>query len=155
MASHLRNIVLKSCTGNVIIRNEMRRAKSDTTTKMQIMIKSFESIDKNLHWELPPETRKIGLPSTRSLFTVNKSPHVHKKARDQFQLKINKEMLVMETKRHELSKKLFWLKRQRIFGSQFEIMFSFKTRLDKDELQQILHQSSEPKDVAKDDKVEE
>lgn len=53
-------------------------------------------------------------------------------------MKINKEMLVMETKRHELNKKLFWLKRQRIFGAQFEIMFAFKTRLDKQKLLDIL-----------------
>lgn len=114
------------------------------------MIRSFESIDKNLHWELPPTTRKIRLPSTRSLFTVLKSPHVHKKAREQFQMKINKEMLVMETKRHELSKKLFWLKRQRIFGAQFEIMFAFKTRLDKEKIQKILL-----KDELEDNKIDE
>ncbi|XP_071737790.1 small ribosomal subunit protein uS10m-like [Rutidosis leptorrhynchoides] len=152
MASHLRNILLKNCMGNVIIRNEMRRSKSDTTTKMQILIRSFESIDKNLHWELPPETCKIGLRSTKSLFTMNKSPHVHKKAREQFQMKINKEILVMETKRHELRNKFFWLKRQRIFGAQFEIMVSIKTRLDKEKLLQILHLKD---DVSKDDKVEE
>ncbi|KAL4578658.1 hypothetical protein LXL04_014787 [Taraxacum kok-saghyz] len=153
MASPLRKFLLKSTSGNVIVRREMRRAKSDSTTKMQIMIRSFESIDKNLHWELPPGTRKIGLPSTRSLFTVLKSPHVHKKAREQFQMKINKEMLVMETKRHELRKKFFWLKRQRIFGAQFEIMFSFKTRLDKAQLQKVLHPGL--KDISKDNKVEE
>lgn len=153
MASPLRKFLLKSSSGDVIVRREMRRAKSDSTTKMQIMIRSFESIDKNLHWELPPDTRKIGLPSTRSLFTVLKSPHVHKKAREQFEMKINKEMLVMETKRHELRKKLFWLKRQRIFGAQFEILFSFKTRLDKAQLQEVLQPGV--KDVSKYNKLEE
>lgn len=153
MASPLRKFLLKSSSGDVIVRREMRRAKSDSTTKMQIMIRSFESIDKNLHWELPPDTRKIGLPSTRSLFTVLKSPHVHKKAREQFEMKINKEMLVMETKRHELRKKLFWLKRQRIFGAQFEILFSFKTRLDKAQLQEVLQPGA--KDVSKYNKLEE
>ncbi|KAM0044567.1 putative ribosomal protein S10 [Helianthus debilis subsp. tardiflorus] len=82
------------------------------------MIRSSESIDKNLHWQLAPDTHKIGLPSTRSLFTVLKSPHVHKKAREQFQMIMNKEMLVMEMKGHELQKKFFWLKRQCIFGAQ-------------------------------------
>ncbi|KAI3705435.1 hypothetical protein L1987_75672 [Smallanthus sonchifolius] len=154
MASPLRKFLLKSSSGNVIVRRETRRAKSDSTTKMQIMIRSFESIDKNLHWELPPDTRKIKLPSTRSLFTVLKSPHVHKKAREQFEMRINKEMLVMETKRHELRKKFFWLKRQRIFGAQFEILFSFKTRLDKQKLQEILNQPG-LKDVSGNSKVEE
>ncbi|KAL8210466.1 hypothetical protein R6Q57_004903 [Mikania cordata] len=154
MASPLRKFLLKSNSGNVIVRRETKRAKSDSTTKMQIMIRSFESIDKNLHWQLPPGTRKIRLPSTRSLFTVLKSPHVHKKAREQFEMKINKEMLVMETKRHELRKKFFWLKRQRIFGAQFEILFSFKTRLDTEKLQKIL---LEPglKDVCKNNTVEQ
>ncbi|KAJ0771635.1 putative ribosomal protein S10 [Helianthus annuus] len=158
MASPLTKLLLKSTTGNLILRRELRRAKSDSTTKMQIMIRSFESIDKNLHWQLPPDTRKIGLPSTRSLFTVLKSPHVHKKAREQFQMKINKEMLVMETKRHELQKKFFWLKRQRIFGAQFEILFSFKTRLDKQKLQSVLLESgSKPrvKEGSGSEKVEE
>ncbi|KAI3809495.1 hypothetical protein L1987_25471 [Smallanthus sonchifolius] len=154
MASPLRKYLLKSSSGNVIVRRETRRAKSDSTTKMQIMIRSFESIDKNLHWELPPDTRKIRLPSTRSLFTLLKSPHVHKKAREQFEMRINKEMLVMETKRHELRKKFFWLKRQRIFGAQFEILFSFKTRLDKQKLQEILLQPG-VKDVSGNSKVEE
>lgn len=153
MASPLRKFLLKSSSGDVVVRREMRRAKSDSTTKMQIMIRSFESIEKNLHWELPPGTRKIGLPTTRSLFTVLKSPHVHKKAREQFQMKINKEMLVMETKRHELRKKFFWLKRQRIFGAQFEIMFSFKTRLDKAQLQKVLQPGL--KDVLKANELEE
>ncbi|KAK9078556.1 hypothetical protein SSX86_002613 [Deinandra increscens subsp. villosa] len=154
MASSLTKFLLKSTSGNLIARRETRRAKSDSTTKMQIMIRSFESIDKNLHWQLHPETRKIRLPSTRSLFTVLKSPHVHKKAREQFQMKINKEMLVMETKRHELRNKFFWLKRQRIFGAQFEIMFSYKTRLDKQKLQEVLLQPGS-KDVSGNEKVEE
>nr|XP_043634383.1 presequence protease 1, chloroplastic/mitochondrial-like [Erigeron canadensis] len=154
MTSPLRKFLLKNSSNNVLARYETRRAKSDSNTKMQIMIKSFESIDKNLHWELPPGTRKIGLPTTRSLFTVLKSPHVHKKAREQFHMIINKEMLVMDTKRHELRKKLFWLKRQRIFGAQFEILFSFKTRLDKEKLQKVLLEPGS-KDVSKDNKVEE
>ncbi|KAK1413896.1 hypothetical protein QVD17_29633 [Tagetes erecta] len=140
MASPMSKFLRKRTSiGNIILRHETTRSKSDST-KMQITIRSFESIDKNLHWNLPPTTRKIGLPSTRSLFTVLKSPHVHKKAREQFQMKINKEMLVMETKRHELNKKLFWLKRQRIFGAQFEILFSFKTRLDEEKLRNLLPQ---------------
>lgn len=131
----------------------MRRYKSDSTTKMQIIIRSHEPIDKGLYWDLLPDTRKIGLPTRRHLFTVLKSPFVHKKAREQFHVQSNKQMLVMEAKRHELSKKFFWLKRQRIFGAQFEILFSFKTRLDKEKLQKIIQPGL--KDVFEDDKVEE
>ena len=35
----------------------------------------------------------IPLPSKRSLFTVNKSVHVDKKSREQFQLKVHKRIL--------------------------------------------------------------
>lgn len=42
-----------------------------------------------------------------------------------------KKLLVMNTDSHELRQKLFWLKRQRIFGTQCEILVSCKTRLDK------------------------
>ncbi|XP_076913188.1 small ribosomal subunit protein uS10m-like [Bidens hawaiensis] len=142
MTSPLRNLFLKSVSGNTLLRHETRRSKSDYT-KIQIMIKSFDPNSKSLHPELPPTTRTIGLPSRRSLFTVLKSPHVHKKAREQFHMKINKQMLVMEAKRNELRNKFFWLKRQRIFGSQFEVLFSFKTRLEKDKLQKVLQSGLE------------
>ncbi|KAI7736758.1 hypothetical protein M8C21_012633 [Ambrosia artemisiifolia] len=157
MSSPLTKLLHKTTTSsNHLLRHhQTTRSKSDSTTKMQIIIKSFESIDKNLHWQLPSNTRKIKLPSTRSLFTVLKSPHVHKKAREQFQIKTNKEMLVMPTKRHELSKKLFWLKRQRIFGAQFEILFSFKTRLDKQKLQSVLKEGGVKDGSRSNNKVEE
>ncbi|KVH98992.1 Ribosomal protein S10 [Cynara cardunculus var. scolymus] len=151
MASSLRNFLLRSSSGDAIVRHEMRRYKSDSTTKMQIIIRSHEPIEKGLYWDLPSDTRKIGLPTRRHLFTVLKSPFVHKKAREQFHVQSNKQMLVMEAKRHELNKKYFWLKRQRIFGAQFEILFSFKTRLDKEKLLEIV----QPKDVFEDGKVEE
>ena len=35
----------------------------------------------------------IPLPSKRSLFTVNRSPHVDKKSREQFQIKVHKRIL--------------------------------------------------------------
>ncbi|PWA88258.1 metalloenzyme, LuxS/M16 peptidase-like protein [Artemisia annua] len=150
MASPMRKFLVKNTSSKVIARHEARRYKSNSTNKMQIMIRSFESIEKNLHWDLPPDTSRVKLPSTRTLYTVLKSPHVHKKAREQFHMKINKEMLVMEPKQSELSKKLFWLKRQRIAGAQFEILFNYRTRLDKEKLQQIL-----AKEVVKENKIEE
>ncbi|CAI9302707.1 unnamed protein product [Lactuca saligna] len=68
-------------------------------------------------------------------------------------MKINKEMLVIETKRHELRKKLFWLKRQQIFGDQFKIIFSFKNQLDKTQHPEVLQPGA--KDVSKYNKLEE
>nr|UPI49077.1 ribosomal protein S10 [Comandra umbellata] len=94
-----------------------------------IVIRSFDL--ENNHFLLPPYTtryRKIGLPESRVLYTVLRSPHIDKKSREQFEMEIKKEFLVLVTERHELRKKFFWLKRQRLFGAQYEILFSCKTR---------------------------
>ncbi|KAL3843883.1 hypothetical protein ACJIZ3_001286 [Penstemon smallii] len=63
-------------------------------------------------------------------------------------MKIKKELLVIKTERHELRKKFFWLKRQRIFGAQYEIIFSCKTRLDKEPISAARHLSfSNPRNL--------
>lgn len=105
------------------------------TTKIGIVIRSFDQT--NL-WGLPPHTRKIRLPETRVLYTVLRSPHIDKKSREQFHMEIKKQFLVIQTHRDELRKKFFWLKRQRIFGAQYEIQLSCKTRLDKEKLQSLI-----------------
>ena len=33
--------------------------------------------------------RRVGLPTTKKLYTLLRSPHVHKKARDQFYFQVN------------------------------------------------------------------
>jgi small subunit ribosomal protein S10 len=71
----------------------------------------------NRFLELPPYTQKIGLPESRVLYTVLRSPHIDKKSREQFEMEIKKQFLIIKTETHELRKKLFWLKRQRIFGA--------------------------------------
>nr|YP_009306141.1 ribosomal protein S10 [Corchorus olitorius]AOO95976.1 ribosomal protein S10 [Corchorus olitorius] len=81
----------------------------------------------NLYWGLPPYTRKIGLPESRVLYTVLRSPHIDKKSREQFEMEIKKQFLIIKTERHE-----------RIFGAQYEILFSCKTRSDKEKLQRLL-----------------
>ncbi|TYI87094.1 hypothetical protein E1A91_D04G112500v1 [Gossypium mustelinum] len=53
-------------------------------------------------------------------------------------MEIKKQFLVIKTKRHELRKKFFRLKCHRIFGAQYEILFSCKTRSDKEKLQRFL-----------------
>ncbi|KAL6506229.1 ribosomal 40S subunit protein S10A [Orobanche gracilis] len=103
-------------------------------TEIRIMIKSFD----NQLVGLPAHAKKVAMPDTRSLFTVNRSPHVDKKSREQFHMKVKKQLLIMDADRDELSKKYFWLKRQRIIGAQFEIVFSCETRLDKGKLQKLL-----------------
>nr|AAG32317.1 ribosomal protein S10 [Oxalis triangularis subsp. papilionacea] len=104
-------------------------------TKIGIMIRSFDRLCLE---SLPAHTGKIAMPDTRTLYTVLRSPHIDKKSREQFEMRIKKQFLFMKAKPHELEKKLFWLKRQRIFGAQYEIQFSCKTRLDKEKLQKLL-----------------
>ncbi|CAA7030212.1 unnamed protein product [Microthlaspi erraticum] len=98
-------------------------------TRICIAIRSFDNPEKQA-WCLPPHTRKIAMPDTRTLYTVLRSPHVDKKSREQFEMRFKKRFLVIKAQSHELSKKLFWLKRYRILGAQYELQFHCKTRLD-------------------------
>ncbi|KAJ8746871.1 hypothetical protein K2173_010143 (mitochondrion) [Erythroxylum novogranatense] len=119
--------------------SKKERPPKVTTTKIRILIRFFEHPFLENHFlGLPPYTRKIGLPESRVLYTVLRSPHIDKKSREQFEMEIKKKFLVIKTERHELRKKFFRLKRQRIFGAQYEILFSCKTRSDKGKLQKLL-----------------
>lgn len=76
------------------------------TAKICIVIKSFENQRLgHLH-----NTRKIGLPKKQILYTVLRSPHIDKKSREQFEMRIHKELLVIETETQKLREKLHWLK---------------------------------------------
>jgi len=109
-------------------------------SKICIVIRSFDNpfFENDNFRGLTRYTRKIGLPESRVLYTVLRSPHIDKKSREQFEMEIKKQFLVIKTETHELRKKFFWLKRQRIFGAQYEIRLSCKTRLDKGKLQRLL-----------------
>nr|BCT43060.1 ribosomal protein S10 [Musa itinerans var. formosana] len=62
---------------------------------------------------LTPNTRKIGLPDSRVLYTLLRSPFIDKKSREQFEMRIKKQYLVIKTERHDsLRKKFFRLKRR-------------------------------------------
>nr|YP_010704192.1 ribosomal protein S10 [Rhodomyrtus tomentosa] len=72
------------------------------TTKIRIVIRSFDHPFLENHFlGLPPYTRKIGLPESRVLYTVLRSPHIDKKSREQFEMEIKKFFLVIKTERHE------------------------------------------------------
>nr|GME06075.1 ribosomal protein S10 [Ipomoea batatas] len=93
--------------------SQKERPPKVTTTKIRIVIRSFyHPFLENLFWGLPPYTRKIGLPESRVLYTVLRSPHIDKKSREQFEMKIKKQFLVIKTETHELRKKFFRLKRR-------------------------------------------
>ncbi|RZC68293.1 hypothetical protein C5167_031548 [Papaver somniferum] len=72
----------------------------------------------------------IRLPERRKVYTVNRSPHIDKKSREQFEMRIKSQYQVIKVSPGELQNKYFWLKRQRLSGAQFELQFNTKTRLD-------------------------
>ena len=91
--------------------SQKERPPKVTTTKIRIVIRSFDHPFLE-NQALPPYTRKIGLPESRVLYTVLRSPHIDKKSREQFEMEIKKQFLVIKTERHELRKKFFRLKRR-------------------------------------------
>ena len=104
-------MLLINRTGRGVSQKE--RPPKVTTTKIRIVIRSFDHpFLENLFLGLPPYTRKIGLPESRVLYTVLRSPHIDKKSREQFEMEIQKKILVIKTETHELRKKLFRLKRR-------------------------------------------
>ncbi|VVA98770.1 unnamed protein product [Arabis nemorensis] len=118
------------CRKAIALQKEAQESTSKIKgTKICIAIRSFNNPEKQA-WCLPPHTRKIAMPDTRVLYTVLRSPHIDKKSREQFEMRFKKRLLVIKAQSHELSKKLFWLKRYRILGAQYELQFHCKTRLD-------------------------
>ncbi|KMZ60272.1 putative Pentatricopeptide repeat-containing protein [Zostera marina] len=103
--------------------------------KIGIFVKSFDKPNYLGAFGVPLSKNRIKLPSTRSLITVLRSPHVHKKSREQYEIKVRREYIEIKCQPHELHKKYFWLMRSRIIGGQFELRFSYKTRLDMSRLQ--------------------
>eukprot|EP00494_Astrolonche_serrata_P001883 UN01889 len=57
--------------------------------KIRIILKSFNNQKNNLK-ELAPYMHKVGLPESRSLYTVLRSPHIDKKSREQFSTHVKK-----------------------------------------------------------------
>ncbi|KAH0447173.1 hypothetical protein IEQ34_023984 [Dendrobium chrysotoxum] len=76
------------------------------------MIRSFDNpfFENHHFWGLTRDTRKIGLPESRVLYTVLRSPHIDKKSREQFEMEIKTKFLVIKTETHELRKKFFRVK---------------------------------------------
>jgi small subunit ribosomal protein S10 len=81
-----------------------------TTAKIRLVIRSF---DRPLSFGKQFLGRKIGLPEKRVLYTVLRSPHIDKKSREQFEMKIKTQIVDIKTDTQELRKKFFWLKRFR------------------------------------------
>ena len=71
----------------------------------------------------------IALPKTESNYTILRSPHIDKKSRDQFELKIQKQLIIVKTEINQMREKLFNLKFHEIPGVQIKVVFKTKTRL--------------------------
>lgn len=71
----------------------------------------------------------VALPKKQTLFTVLRSPHIDKKSRDQFEYKIHKQLIILDTEINQIREKLFHLKFHEIPGVQMKVVFQTKTRL--------------------------
>ncbi|KAI8552923.1 hypothetical protein RHMOL_Rhmol06G0305700 [Rhododendron molle] len=129
-------------SGQVPMSSMLDTIRCMSSTKLTIKGLTFGTNDDSLKDASSGFAWKIGLPKSRVLYTVLRSPHIDKKSREQFEMVTKKKLLVMNTDSHELRQKLFWLKRQRIFGTQCEILVSCKTRLDKGQVVDALQRSS-------------
>ncbi|GJN23375.1 hypothetical protein PR202_gb11019 [Eleusine coracana subsp. coracana] len=77
--------------------------------QIRVVMKSFVS-QSNRVSELMPNAKKIGLPESRALFTVLRSPHTDKKSREQFSMHVKKQFLEQKVEAHELRKKVLLVK---------------------------------------------
>jgi ribosomal protein S10 len=85
---------------------------------------------------IPNKTRRrtvglhsVRLPKTRALYTVLRSPHIDKKSREQFEMKVYKQLIVIHTKTIQLRKQLLNLKLHDLSGVQLKVIFNYTTRL--------------------------
>ena len=71
----------------------------------------------------------VRLPKTRALFTVLRSPHIDKKSREQFEMKIRTQLIVINTEAAQIRNALFRLKLQNLGALQYKIILNYTTRL--------------------------
>ncbi|KAJ4829861.1 hypothetical protein Tsubulata_049009 [Turnera subulata] len=107
---------------------ESSQMRSLSQPKIAMIIKSFAGSN-SMMGQPKSWSSQVRLPDKRVLFTVNRSPHVDKKSREQFEMIFKKQYLNMRAGWDELQNKYFWLKRLRIFGAQYELVFSTETHL--------------------------
>ncbi len=76
----------------------------------------------------PLKLHSIRLPLKQSLYTVLRSPHIDKKSREQYAMKVHKQLIILITDIKQLREKLFHLKYHEISGAQMKIIFHYTTR---------------------------
>ena len=75
-------------------------------------------------------TNPVSLPTKKHLFTVLKSPHVNKKARDQFQLITHKRLIILNFNELELENVKLFLDYIKSLSSGIEIKINYLTNLN-------------------------
>ena len=73
--------------------------------------------------------RSIRLPRTSTEYTVLRSPHIDKKSREQFEIRVHKHLFCIETDIAQINKLFLYLKQHNISGVQLKITLNYKTRL--------------------------
>ena len=74
------------------------------------------------------KSNSIRLPLKHSLYTVLRSPHIDKKSREQFEMKVHKQLITSITDIKQLREILFALKKHEKSGAQMKIVFNYTTR---------------------------
>jgi ribosomal protein S10 len=118
---------------------ETRKFSVDAQTKAQLCI-SFQSFNENKNLETVVNSielskyrsgylKSIRLPKKRTLYTVLRSPHVDKKSREQFEMKIHKQTFFVETENQYIRSQLLRLLFQDSPGVQCQVVVHYKTRI--------------------------
>jgi ribosomal protein S10 len=112
--------------------------------KISIVLKSFEvppplttvGLSKSLSGAESASSRalrqkpvSIRLPKRQALFTVLRSPHIDKKSREQFAMRIHKQLIVIQTETSKLREKLLRFQLPDLSGVQLKVIFQYQTRL--------------------------
>jgi ribosomal protein S10 len=74
------------------------------------------------------KSNSIRLPLKHSLYTVLRSPHIDKKSREQFEMKVHKQLITVIIDIKQLREILFALKKHDQSGAQMKIVFHYTTR---------------------------
>ena len=90
--------------------------------------KSAEKIVKTVKATGAVVNGPIPLPTNKKIYTVLRSPHIDKKSREQFEMKVHKQLITIITDIKELREILFALKKHEKSGAQLKILFHYTTR---------------------------
>lgn len=108
---------------------ERRRLKAASQNSSAVCKTNSAQTEQTILFLLRRHLRSIRLPKTRTLYTVLRSPHIDKKSREQFEMKIHKQCFFIQSETKYLRTQLLLLKLQDIPGVQCKIVVNYKTRL--------------------------